>query len=119
MEWRVVRRVSPVTYLVETRSTVRQVHVDHLRSRTFYQYAGSNIATEALETTLYRGLSSASLGSYHAPVMVFPPPTWEQKWPLPVANDELPRRWQKSLLILHQLVVGFHLKYYPRAMQVN
>ncbi|KAL3193749.1 hypothetical protein MRX96_000048 [Rhipicephalus microplus] len=47
-EGQVVRPVSPVTYLVETQNTVRQVHVDHLRSRSYSEYAGANIGTEAL-----------------------------------------------------------------------
>lgn len=46
-EGRIVRLVSPVTYLVETQNTVRYVHVDHLRSRSSFQYAGLDTGAEA------------------------------------------------------------------------
>ncbi|KAL3201326.1 hypothetical protein MRX96_042969 [Rhipicephalus microplus] len=47
-EGQVVQPVSAGTYLVETQNTVRYVHVDHLRSRSYSNYAGANIGTEAL-----------------------------------------------------------------------
>ncbi|KAL1424339.1 hypothetical protein MTO96_020265 [Rhipicephalus appendiculatus] len=55
--------VSPVTYLVETRNTVRHVHVDHLCSHSSYQYAESNIGTEALR----RPMTEDSAGHREAP----------------------------------------------------
>ncbi|KAL1483533.1 hypothetical protein MTO96_050221 [Rhipicephalus appendiculatus] len=96
-EGRVVRTNSPVTYLVETKNTVRHVHVDHLHSRSSSQYAGSNIATEALR----RPSTEDSVGRREAPTMpqqahpdaetaehlrndatvVAPPPTGGQEWP--------------------------------------
>lgn len=100
-----VRRVSSVTYPVETQKTFKHVHVDHLRSRSCPQYAGSNIATEALRrpstgdsaghwvapTTLQLAHQEADTAE-HLPndtTKVFPQPTGEQEWSLPVAHDEL------------------------------
>ncbi|KAH6943533.1 hypothetical protein HPB50_023718 [Hyalomma asiaticum] len=106
-EGQVVRPVSSVTYLVETQSTVRHVHVDHLRSRSSSKYAGSNIGSEALarpSTEDSAGLREAPTTAYqahpeatteeHLPddtTVVVPPPTGRQKSPLPVAHDELPQ----------------------------
>ncbi|KAL3190165.1 hypothetical protein MRX96_020478 [Rhipicephalus microplus] len=65
-EGQVARPVSPVTYLVETRNTVRHVHVDRLRSRSYSKYAGANIGTEALTRPATEDCRSSG-GSHHAP----------------------------------------------------
>ncbi|KAL3214524.1 hypothetical protein MRX96_034869 [Rhipicephalus microplus] len=62
-EGQVVRPVSLVTYLVETQNTVRHVHVDHLRSRSYSKYVGENIGTEALT----RPATEDSAGHREAP----------------------------------------------------
>ncbi|KAL1449377.1 hypothetical protein MTO96_028119 [Rhipicephalus appendiculatus] len=105
-EGRVVRTVSPVTYLVETQNTVRHVHVGHLRSRSSSQYAGSNIATEALRRPSRTRQVIGRLPPRPSRRIrmrtrqnIFPMKQlwWSrrqqggQEWLLPVAHDELPQ----------------------------
>ncbi|KAL3237649.1 hypothetical protein MRX96_048175 [Rhipicephalus microplus] len=63
---RPVSRDSETTYLVETQNTVRHVHVDHLRSRSYSKYAGANIGTEALT----RPATEDSAGHREAPTTI-------------------------------------------------
>ncbi|KAL1429149.1 hypothetical protein MTO96_016593 [Rhipicephalus appendiculatus] len=66
-EGRVVRTVSPVTYLVETQNTVRHVHVDLFALTQFFPVCRIKHRYRGPETTLDRGLGRSSGGSHHAP----------------------------------------------------
>lgn len=107
-EGRVVRLVSPVTYLVETQNTVRHVHVDHLRSRSF-RHAGCDIGAEASRPPGTEDLVRHQEAAQTAPQQAHheadtalpplpddattpdPPPPDGQELQLPAADNEHPQ----------------------------